>query len=49
MGFSFCCAGCGNCVEECRDESDKIKINGSSPCGKVEEKLAGVKVKRSTV
>jgi len=35
MGFSFRPAGCGTRVEECRDESYNIKINGSPRrCGK---------------
>jgi hypothetical protein len=50
MGFSFRSADCGNRVEESRDESHNIEINGSPRrAEKTEEKPAGVKVRWSAV
>jgi hypothetical protein len=44
MGFTFRHAGCVNRVEERRDESNTIKINGSPRrAAKTEEKPAGLK------
>jgi hypothetical protein len=44
MGFTFRYAGCVNRVEERRDKSHTVKINGSPRrAAKAEEKPAGVK------